>query len=282
MSGQAESPTKALLPNDYLQKSITDLSAQVNTLQANLNQMSGPTLPTLDNNGPISKEPLADDQWKLTMHQILTELCAKVNNLESELRDLKSQTCAPLNEGTPYTFRFGFTSPPAPPAKRPRPQAPISSSEPPSYRSKVGNPTKPTPQKTPIPPTSQPLLQPPVPAHLLTKVMGRPMADKTLHEMDESLRYGSSFGQFFPTASPHPNQYLKNTGTPNRSSIATTFFGANTQPEHAQPGRPHVPTVFLAQPQPSTTDSSTTENDTEMADINKDQGPVVLTEDEQC
>ncbi|KNC75570.1 hypothetical protein SARC_11909 [Sphaeroforma arctica JP610] len=132
MSGQAESPTKALVPNDSLhndqwkldlQKSTTVLSAQVNTLQANLNQMSGPALPTLDNNGPISKEPLADDQWILTMHQILAELCAKVNNLESELRDLKSQTC--------------------------------------------------------------PLLQPPVPAHLLTKVMGRPMPDKTLHEMDD-------------------------------------------------------------------------------------------------
>ncbi|KNC81220.1 hypothetical protein SARC_06448 [Sphaeroforma arctica JP610] len=162
MSGQAESPTKALVPNDSLhndqwkldlQKSITDLSAQVNTLQTNLNQMSGPALPNLDNNGPISKKPLADDQWKLTMHQILTEFCVKVNNLESELRDLKSQTCAPLNEGTPNTFRFGSTSPPAPPAKRPRPQASIcsSNSEPPSYRSKVGNPTKPTPRKTPDP-----------------------------------------------------------------------------------------------------------------------------------
>ncbi|KNC80116.1 hypothetical protein SARC_07516 [Sphaeroforma arctica JP610] len=34
-------------------------------------------------------------------------------------------------------------------------------------------------------PSSQPLLQPPVPTHLLTKVMGRPIPDKTLHEMDD-------------------------------------------------------------------------------------------------
>ncbi|KNC83735.1 hypothetical protein SARC_04014 [Sphaeroforma arctica JP610] len=403
MSGQAESPTKALVPNDSLhndqwkldlQKSITDLCAQVNTLQANLNQMSGPALPTLDNNGPISKEPLADDQWKLTMNQILTELCAKVNNLESELRDLKSQTCAPLNEGTPNTFRFGSTSQPAPPAKRPRPQAPFSSS------SKVGNPTKPTPQKTPIPSTSQPLLQPPVPAHLLTKVMGRPKPDKTLHEMDDITPVWLIFWAIFPngktpsqsvfekywhaqpllnhhhflwylpskpvselnrrpppvkrhaeltwkwqfdkTIDPrsqqHPDatkaaliHYLltkrearctherapkilarsmdtlldplvnsTNAGilqcitdrlqkayqakhTTNRLSPNPRIpTGANTQPERVQPGRPHVPTAFPAQPQPSTTDSSTTKNDIEMADINKDQGLVVLTEDEQC
>ncbi|KNC74616.1 hypothetical protein SARC_12843 [Sphaeroforma arctica JP610] len=142
------------------------------------------------------------------MPQILTELCAKVNNLESELRDLTSQTCAPLNEGTPNTFPFSSTSPPAPPAKRPRPQALFSSSEPPSYRSKVGNPTKPTPQKTPIPPTSQPLLQPPVPAHLLTKVMDRPMPDKTLHEMDDITPPPSQsvFEKYWHTQ-PHLNRH---------------------------------------------------------------------------
>ncbi|KNC80352.1 hypothetical protein SARC_07287 [Sphaeroforma arctica JP610] len=194
MLGQVKPPTKTFvtkdsLPNDQwkldLQKSITDLSAQVNTLQANLNQMSGPALPNPNNDGPISKKPLADDQWKSTMHQMLTKLCVKVNNLESELRDLKLQTCAPLNEGTPHTIRIGSTSPPAPPAKIPRPKAPNSSSEPPSYCSKVDKPAKPSPKKGPTTPASQPLLQPPVPTHLLTKVMGRPMPDKTFHKMDD-------------------------------------------------------------------------------------------------
>ncbi|KNC78321.1 hypothetical protein SARC_09245 [Sphaeroforma arctica JP610] len=304
---------------------------------------------------------------------------------------------------------------PAPPEKRPRPQAPISSSEPSSYRSKVGNPTKPTPQKTPIPSTSQPLLQPPVLAHLLTKVMGRLMTDKTLHEMDDITPVWLFFRAIFTNGKPpsqsvfekywhaqplinrhhflwylpsKPVSELNRRGTsssfvrlcvpndavapvkrhaeltwkwqfdktidprsqkhPNATKAALIHYlrtkrearctherapkilarsmdalldplvnssnadilqrttdrlqkayqakhitnclspnpriptGASTQPERAQPGRPHVPTVYPAQPQPSTTDSSTTENDIEMADINKDQGPVVLTEDEQC
>ncbi|KNC84628.1 hypothetical protein SARC_03158 [Sphaeroforma arctica JP610] len=60
-----------------------------------------------------------------------------------------------------------------------------SNSEPPSYCSKVGKTAKPSPKKRPTARTSQPLLQPPVPTHLLTKVMGRAMPDKTLHEMDD-------------------------------------------------------------------------------------------------
>ncbi|KNC78431.1 hypothetical protein SARC_09138 [Sphaeroforma arctica JP610] len=180
---------KDSLPNDQwkldLQKSITDLSAQVNTLQANINQILGPDLPNPNNDGPISKEPLTDDQWKSTMHQMLTNLCAKVINLESELRDLKSQTRAPIDEDTSDTFRFGSTSPPAPPANRPRSQAPISSSEPPSYHSKVDKPENPSPKKRPTPSASQSLPQPPVSKHLLTKVVGRPIPDKTLHEMDD-------------------------------------------------------------------------------------------------
>ncbi|KNC84971.1 hypothetical protein SARC_02826 [Sphaeroforma arctica JP610] len=212
MSGQAESPTKALVPNDSLhndqwkldvQKSITDLSAQVNTLQANLNQMSGPALPTLDKNGPISKEPLADDQWKSTMHQILSELCAKVNNLESELRDLKSQTCAPLNECTPNTFLFGSTRPPAPPAKKDRGhRRPLAAVSLPATAQKWATPQNRLPKKAPISPTSQSLLQPPVPAHFLTKVMGRPMLDKLSTEMDDITPVWLFLRAIFPNGKP--------------------------------------------------------------------------------
>ncbi|KNC87769.1 hypothetical protein SARC_00141 [Sphaeroforma arctica JP610] len=63
------------------------------------------------------------------------------------------------------------------------------------------------------------------------------------------------------------------------------------EPARAQSGRLHVPAVFPTQPsdtmatntlpQLSTTDSSTTGNDIEMADIKKEESPVVLTEDEQ-
>ncbi|KNC87879.1 hypothetical protein SARC_00013 [Sphaeroforma arctica JP610] len=72
-----------------------------------------------------------------------------------------------------------------PTPSEPRPRAPNSSSEPSSYCSKGDKPAKPSPKKRPTTPASQPLLQSPVPTHLLTKVMGRPMPDKTLHEMDD-------------------------------------------------------------------------------------------------